>query len=336
MGFLLTLLGLGAVAALAALSSSAPAGGAPAQASTAPDPEMIRQFLASNPTAEQIVTVAAHLRGAGYPAAADALMEAGRARGFDMTTPAERPAVPGEPLPPPPPPGTPQPAATEEPLPLRPGDDTRPAPAPASPDGMTITPAERAQLALLPPDVSAELAQYISARPTDANTRAVVLNAASAVARGGTTYSASQRAQAAELLTGYGLTQTAAWLRSVPAATPEQAAPPATPPHGATPPVAPAAPPTSTARAGHAVRTAAYNEASARSNAPRIASDLKLRSRNYNREALAEFQRSAGILADGLYGGETRGALVYYGVHDAPGALFRPTATVRYVPAPPA
>jgi len=65
-----------------------------------------------------------------------------------------------------------------------------------------------------------------------------------------------------------------------------------------------------------------------------VASDIKMRSRNYNREALAEFQRAAGIHADGVYGGETRGALVHYGVHDAPGALFRPTATVRYVPPP--
>lgn len=70
----------------------------------------------------------------------------------------------------------------------------------------------------------------------------------------------------------------------------------------------------------------------ARRLAPRVAEDVRSRRYSYSRDRVREFQRAAGLAADGEYGGATRGALVYFGVSDAPSALFRPTATVRYTP----
>lgn len=70
----------------------------------------------------------------------------------------------------------------------------------------------------------------------------------------------------------------------------------------------------------------------ARRLAPRVAEDVRGRRYSYSRNRMREFQRAAGLAADGEYGGATRGALVYFGVSDAPPALFRPTATVRYTP----
>lgn len=53
---------------------------------------------------------------------------------------------------------------------------------------------------------------------------------------------------------------------------------------------------------------------------------------SYSRSQLAIWQRHAGEKADGLYGGTTRGALIYYGVKDPPRPFFKPTNTVTYKP----
>jgi len=52
----------------------------------------------------------------------------------------------------------------------------------------------------------------------------------------------------------------------------------------------------------------------------------------YDRKLTARFQTAAGIDSDGLYGGGTRGALIYYGQSNAPAPFFDPKATVLYRP----
>jgi len=310
-------LGLGLFGLLALVSRPAQAA-VPARPAP-PDPELLLRWLASNPLPSEIDEVATNLRAAGYPEAAEAL-EAAAARAREMPQPA------GQPLPPPPPVGTPPPAMTEPPPPLSPGGGAGPAPAP-SPAGLTD--AERAQLAGLPPDVVAEVAEYAGRSTAGPQARGAVFAALAQVRARGTTLSPSEREQTAQLLTSqYGLTQLAAWLRSVPAATPEEAAPSSPP--VATPAPVTAPPPTVASVPGQAIRTAAYSASGARAIAPRVALDVRSRGRSYNREQMAEFQRAAGIVADGIYGGEARGALIAFGVRDAPGALFRPTNTIAY------
>lgn len=51
-----------------------------------------------------------------------------------------------------------------------------------------------------------------------------------------------------------------------------------------------------------------------------------------DRKLIARFQAAAGINADGLYGGGTRGALVYYGQQNAPTPMWDPKATITYKP----
>lgn len=78
-----------------------------------------------------------------------------------------------------------------------------------------------------------------------------------------------------------------------------------------------------------------YDPDSARRGAKAIASHLKRSGRaNYDRRLLRSWQTKAAVKADGIYGGETRGALLFYGVpsSDAPSPFFVPTTTVPYVP----
>lgn len=56
--------------------------------------------------------------------------------------------------------------------------------------------------------------------------------------------------------------------------------------------------------------------------APAIASHLRARGYSYDREKLAAWQALAGLVADGLYGPATYGALKKY-VSNAPKALFK-------------
>lgn len=80
-----------------------------------------------------------------------------------------------------------------------------------------------------------------------------------------------------------------------------------------------------------------FNEAQARELAPRTAYNLRNRgSRRYDHDLLRRFQRAAGLEADGLYGGSTRGALIYFGVRNPPSPFVRTAGhgreTVTYQP----
>ncbi len=52
---------------------------------------------------------------------------------------------------------------------------------------------------------------------------------------------------------------------------------------------------------------------------------------HYDRNMMRRFQAAAGISPDGLYGGQSRGALIFYGAARAPGAFFDPKETILYV-----
>ena len=74
------------------------------------------------------------------------------------------------------------------------------------------------------------------------------------------------------------------------------------------------------------------NTATALALAPQVAADITANKFNYNRPLLQHFQQAAGVLADGLYGGGSAGALRYY-LHAAPPkALFAPTIEKPYSP----
>jgi len=75
-----------------------------------------------------------------------------------------------------------------------------------------------------------------------------------------------------------------------------------------------------------------FDPIGARTMARSVATDIARNSYSYSRSRLREFQTKAGITVDGYYGGQSRGALAFYGVSDAPRALFRPTTTVPYNP----
>jgi murein L,D-transpeptidase YcbB/YkuD len=53
---------------------------------------------------------------------------------------------------------------------------------------------------------------------------------------------------------------------------------------------------------------------------------------DYDRNTLKAFQLAAGLKPDGVYGGTTRGALIYFGQANAPKPLFAPTNTIPYQP----
>ena len=74
------------------------------------------------------------------------------------------------------------------------------------------------------------------------------------------------------------------------------------------------------------------NTATALALAPQVAADITANKFNYSRPLLQHFQQAAGVLADGLYGGGSAGALRYY-LHAAPPkALFAPTIEKPYSP----
>lgn len=78
---------------------------------------------------------------------------------------------------------------------------------------------------------------------------------------------------------------------------------------------------------------AGYDPQKARAAARATAAHLaKKGPAGYSRPQLTTWQRQAGLSADGLYGGSTRGALIYYGVADPPRPFAAPTATLPYVP----
>jgi peptidoglycan hydrolase-like protein with peptidoglycan-binding domain len=78
---------------------------------------------------------------------------------------------------------------------------------------------------------------------------------------------------------------------------------------------------------------AGYDPARARAMARSVANHLANRKiAGYARELVREFQRACGITADGIYGGHTRGALIYFGASNPPRPFFVPTDTLPYVP----
>lgn len=79
-----------------------------------------------------------------------------------------------------------------------------------------------------------------------------------------------------------------------------------------------------------------FDEAEARRLASRVGTNLRQRGRRYDHALMRQFQRAAGLTADGLYGGSTRGALLYFGVRNPPAAYVRSAShgreTVTYQP----
>ena len=66
-----------------------------------------------------------------------------------------------------------------------------------------------------------------------------------------------------------------------------------------------------------------FNPSEASRLASAIASNIRTKRYSYNRRGLAVFQRAAGLTPDGLYGGKSAGALVFYGVSPPPRPLFK-------------
>jgi peptidoglycan hydrolase-like protein with peptidoglycan-binding domain len=75
-----------------------------------------------------------------------------------------------------------------------------------------------------------------------------------------------------------------------------------------------------------------YAPAVARQLAPSLASSVAKAKYSYDRALARRFQLAAGIPADGVYGGDTVGALRYYGITNPPRALFAPTTEQPYSP----
>ncbi len=73
-----------------------------------------------------------------------------------------------------------------------------------------------------------------------------------------------------------------------------------------------------------------YDPIKAKNLAKQVASNITNRGVNYSRGLLKDFQRFAGIQSEGIYGGESRGALEFFGVRRPPRALFKPVETVPY------
>ncbi|MGP1665006.1 MAG: hypothetical protein ACTS5I_03635 [Rhodanobacter sp.] len=78
---------------------------------------------------------------------------------------------------------------------------------------------------------------------------------------------------------------------------------------------------------------AGYDPAGARRMAPSLARHLKNKGRSgYDRKLMQDFQRKAGIEPDKIYGGQSAGAVLYYGGTDAPPPFFPPLQIVPYTP----
>jgi hypothetical protein len=98
---------------------------------------------------------------------------------------------------------------------------------------------------------------------------------------------------------------------------------------------APASLPSTSAPAPGPNLPAGYDPTTARRAARAIAAHLKRKGRaGYDRRLLEQWQRQAGLEPDRIYGGASRGALLFYGVPsiDAPQPFFKPTETIPFVP----
>lgn len=112
--------------------------------------------------------------------------------------------------------------------------------------------------------------------------------------------------------------------RSAPAA-PSSSTPAAPAPAA---PVAPVAPAVDVGP----VPPAGFNPTSAKKLAKQVAANIDSKGVNYSQAQLKQFQTAAGIASDGLYGGGSRRALIFYGIARPPQPLFKPTATPATYP----
>lgn len=100
------------------------------------------------------------------------------------------------------------------------------------------------------------------------------------------------------------------------------------------PQVSPTPSPVAASPKGPKPTPAGYDPAKARAGAKALAAHLATKgTAGYSRELVKTWQRQAGMeKVDGIYGGATRGALLYFGVKDPPRAFFKPVETIPYVP----
>lgn len=103
------------------------------------------------------------------------------------------------------------------------------------------------------------------------------------------------------------------------------------------PGAAPAPAPAPAHAASPAPSSSAFNPTLARTLALQVEKNLRnppaKNIYNYDRKLMAQFQKAAGIAQDGIYGGGTRAALMYYGATNAPAALFAPKTGTYKPPA---
>ena len=352
MGGLLVALGLlGAFVAYAVSGSGSSSSASPGQGGVrVPSdlPQRLETFLASNPSPEQIEAVARDLDAAGLSETAAQLRTIAaqrRAAASSASSPAsgspnQGPAPISSPAAAAPSPSTPPDRAQDSsaspplpPPPLPPGPEE--APSSASPSSTSSTPSspsparpavgssEREPVAREPGPIPDTLeGQLERAGPTARDAFERAMREASA---------ADLRVVAREVRRqGFGRISDALERR----ATELDARAPATataPTVATSPPAASAPEPAPPERPPQPIE-GELDLSLARRLAPQVAEDIRTRSYSYSRQRLRDFQRAAGLTADGQYGGASRGALVFFGVRDAPRALFAPTRTVRYQP----
>ncbi len=78
---------------------------------------------------------------------------------------------------------------------------------------------------------------------------------------------------------------------------------------------------------------AGYSRVEATRRAQPMADQIRTKKSKYDRAALQTFQTFAGLKGDGLYGPQTRNALMYFGAKNVPAALFKGTNTAYKAPA---
>lgn len=63
-----------------------------------------------------------------------------------------------------------------------------------------------------------------------------------------------------------------------------------------------------------------------------VIEDIKAKGSKYDRMLLARFQKLAELIPDGLYGGRSAGALMYFTAKSPPAPIFQPKTIVAYRP----
>jgi hypothetical protein len=89
--------------------------------------------------------------------------------------------------------------------------------------------------------------------------------------------------------------------------------------------------PSSKQQPASATPPAGFDMLKAKALAPQVNADLVSGGiQHYSHQLLKKFQLVAGITQDGIYGGGSRGALIFYGIQNPPKPFFKPTATQPY------